>query len=234
MPTDFKFASMWDRGYRRRPPRSNWGCWNWGETAGGDASRFFRETLEGATCNRNWLQGAMGGRNDRPFWSGSPALLGFDESINEWCSSLLGKEAWDQGDLNSKIANRCRDAHRNVLRVLTGGWSMCTNLQWQLCAITGKLPGQESPKISFATAPKDLKLEWWTDPGRTHPTYPCRGDWCDPNGFSVGDVYFAEVAVTSTICRNRGALFDLEVGELFECDLDREAYARMAAALQAA
>jgi hypothetical protein len=30
----------------------------------------------------------------------------------------------------------------------------------------------------------------------THPTYPCNGNWCDPTGFAVGDVFFAEVAVT--------------------------------------
>lgn len=53
---------------------------------------------------------------------------------------------------------------RNVLRDLKGGWTMCVNLEWQMCAVQGKLPGQGSKKVSFATAPKDLKVEWWEDP----------------------------------------------------------------------
>ena len=91
-------------------------------------------------------------------------------------------QAWDGGDLNLAIANKCRDARRNVLRDLQGSWSMCVNLQWQLCAVRGKLPNQGSSQISFATAPKDLEVGWWEDPANN----PILGKWtpfgcCDPN-----------------------------------------------------
>ena len=187
-PADYKFFSMWNLGFQRRQPHSV-GCWEWPENGGSRPDHFFRDVLEGVRCNRNWLDGAYGGSADRPFSSPSPALLGFDESINEFCSRLDGDDPWDQEDTNRKIATRCRKAHRNVLRVLTGGWSMCANLEWQMCALTGKLPGQGSRSISFATAPRDLELSWWSDPS-SHPTYPCKG-WtigsrCDPDGFTVG------------------------------------------------
>ena len=74
--------------------------------------------------------------------------------------------------------------------------SCAENLEWQLCALTGRLPGQGPPKIAFATAPKDLHVSWWDHPN-THPTYPCNGNMCDPSGFTVGDVFFAEVIFLS-------------------------------------
>jgi hypothetical protein len=72
---------------------------------------------------------------------------------------------------------------------------MCVNLQWQLCAVQGKLPNQGSRQISFATAPKDLMVGWWEDPQNN----PIMGKWiafgcCAPDRFSVADVFFAECA----------------------------------------
>ena len=64
-----KFYAMWGEAWHLRE-RGNAACWNW---RGG--AQFFDQTLAGATCDRNWLQGAVGGRNDRPFASPSPALL---------------------------------------------------------------------------------------------------------------------------------------------------------------
>lgn len=93
-----RFFSMWGTAYRRRGKRTP-GCWTWQ----GGAARFFRGTLAGATCDRNWLAGAVGGGMERPFSPPSPALLGFDESINEECSRLLGLAPWDNGDLNMKV-----------------------------------------------------------------------------------------------------------------------------------
>ena len=99
---------------------------------------------------------------------------------------------------------------------------MCNNLQWQMCALTGLLPGQGSKDIHFATAPKDLQLKWWSDPS-THPTYPCNVDTCDPAGYTAGDVFFAETAITAFLCSNRRELFSLNAGDLFECSFDERA-----------
>lgn len=212
--TDERFWSMWGGAYLHREPHSQ-ACWDWD----GDPE-YWQHTFEGAACERNWLAGAVGGFGDRPFFDGSPALLGFDETINEFCSGVLGVDAWDGFDLNLAIANRCRDARRNVLRDLQGSWSMCVNLQWQLCAVNGKLPNQGSRQMSFATAPKDLMVEWWEDPQNN----PVMGKWiafgcCSPDRFSVADVFFAELFVAYSICENGPQIFALEVGELFTCDL---------------
>ena len=58
--------------------------------------------------------------------------------------------------------------------------AVCQNIEWQMCAINGKLPGQDGRKISFASAPKDVQLAWWNDPS-THPTYQPRWD-----GYALG------------------------------------------------
>ena len=55
--------------------------------------------------------------------------------------------------------------------------------------------------MAFAIAPKDLQLSWWQQP-TTHPAYsfPCLGSWCDPDGFTIGDVLFVEVVVAYALC----------------------------------
>ena len=66
--TDQRFWSMWGGAYEHRFPHSP-ACWDWD----GDAD-YWQHTYEGATCNRNWLNGAVGSTNDRPFFPDSPAL----------------------------------------------------------------------------------------------------------------------------------------------------------------
>eukprot|EP00966_Prymnesium_polylepis_P075061 1741182-Prymnesium_polylepis.2 len=119
--TNERFWSMWGGAYMHRFPNTE-ACWDWD----GDPE-YWQHTFEGAACERNWLAGAVGSWNDRPFFDGSPALLGFDETINEFCSGVIGVDAWDGFDLNLAIANRCRDARRNVLRDLQGAVR-----RWQL------------------------------------------------------------------------------------------------------
>ncbi|KAL1521408.1 hypothetical protein AB1Y20_021072 [Prymnesium parvum] len=212
--TNSRFWSMWGGAYQQRFPHTA-ACWDWDPDPA-----FWEHTYAGTTCDRNWLAGAVGGAFDRPFFPNSPALLGFDETINEFCSAQLAIEPWDGTDLNHAIAHRCRDARRNVLRDLQGAWSMCVNLQWQLCAVQGKLPSQGSNQVSFATAPRDLKAEWWEDPANN----PILGKWlpfgcCGADRFTVADVYFAELFVMYSICVNGADIFTLDAGELFTCDL---------------
>ena len=44
----------------------------------------------------------------------------------------------------------------------------------------------------------------------------------------MGDVFFAEACIVDRLCRNGEGIFDLKAGEMFECDLDRDAYHEMA------
>lgn len=208
---------MWGRAWGYKDASDD-GCFDW---KGGQ--QWFDSLLEGSYCDRNWMQGSHVAPNawDRPgFDAPAPALLGFDETILGYCSHLVGLD-FDGGDLNTELAERCVWANKNVLRLLDPQvpWDMCQNLEWQMCAIHGRLPGQDGMKVSFATAPKDLELVWWTDPAGTHPTYkPFQ------NGYELGDVFFAEMAVTFTLCKNRAALFRLEVGETYNCDFDLDGW----------
>ena len=43
-------------------------------------------------------------------------------------------------------------------------------------------------------------------------------------GYSLGDVFFAEVAIAYAVCANRGRLFEVKVGERMECELDRAGF----------
>ena len=215
-----KFWAMWGQAYRIS--RNSGSCWDW---RSGGASQFFEDTLEGRSCDRNWLEGSLGGRDDRPFQNPSQALFGFDENIIELCSALLGVDPLEGSqDLNVKLADKCRRAKRNVLRLMTGSWNMCQNFEWQMCALQGKLPCQGGRAIAFATRPRDLQLEWWQHPS-LHPTYPCQPNGqCDPGAFTVGDVFFAEVVVAYQVCNNGGRLLELDVDEAFHCQLDRDKY----------
>eukprot|EP00966_Prymnesium_polylepis_P098606 2283453-Prymnesium_polylepis.2 len=98
-----------------------------------------------------------------------------------------------------------------------------------MCAATGKLPGQAGSLIHFASAPKDLELHEWVQPS----SWPCRHGSCPEGKYSVGDVFFAEVAVFRMICRNAGELFRVEVGERMTCDVDVSAYNELARLLLA-
>jgi len=218
-----KFHGMFGPAWDLKSPGEG-GCW---DAKGGQ--RWFDAILAGENCDRNWMQGSpiAPGPDDRPpFTKPASALLGFDETILGYCSHLVGLD-FDGGDLNTELAERCVWANKNVLRLLAGEpWDMCQNLEWQMCAIHGRLPGQDGSKMSFATAPNELNLMWWNDHD-THPTYsPVYG------GFSLGDVFFAEVAVTFTLCTNRGHLFELEVGEIFECQFDQAGWVHLTRKLQ--
>ena len=202
-----KMWSMWDvNGWTKRQG-GNQACfeWGWGHFE-------FDKALRGEGCDRNWLEGT----HDWPQYpSPAPALLGFDETIYAYCSAEIHKNEGPFYQDNNGLARRCVDANENVLRVM-GGWNMCVNLQWQTCAIKGLLHGQGNRKMHFSIAPKDLDMNIFRNP------WACVGN-CETN-YAISDVYFVEICVISHVCKNREELFALEVGELFECDLDEAAF----------
>ena len=223
-----KFHGMWGGAWVYRKRHED-GCWG----GGAQAAAFFASLLSGDACDRNWVKGSAAPQlDDRPaFTAAAPALLGFDETILDYCSQLLGwdMDGFDGADLNDWLATRCVAANRNVLRLLDGAapWDMCQNLQWQMCALLGRLPMQDGAQVSFATAPRDARLEWWVDPDHTHPTYKPVAD-----GYALSDVYFAELCVTYTLCANRAELWSLDVGEMFVCEFDEPSFWNLARQLQ--
>ena len=233
--TDPKLLAMWGTSaFRLRSPHAaRGGCWEQhargmnGTASTSTGRRFFEDALTGERCDRNWLQGSLGGEDGRPYGAGtgaSPALLGMDEAINALCSSRLGlRPLHAHADWNAKLADRCVRARLNILR-LSGpaGWSLCENVVWQLCALQGRLPGQGSSIVSFATAPSELQLRWWEN-ASSYPTWPCEkkaGGGCDPQRYTLADVFMVEVMLTWVLCANRERLTTLGVGEPFECERD--------------
>ena len=87
------------------------------------SGRFFDQVDSGAICNTNWYEGNNGmlgmplptGGPRFPRHPGgareTPALLGFDESIDEHCAHQLG--GWNRGPQGH--AERCVAANRNIL-----------------------------------------------------------------------------------------------------------------------
>ena len=194
---------------------SMWASAGWARRGAGGAACFeegwppydFETMLRGERCERNWLEGT----HAFPTYTaaGAPALLGFDETIYAYCSAARGRAEGPFYQDNFGLAARCVDADQNVLRVMAG-WNMCLNLEWQACAMRGRLPGQAGRQMHFSVAPRDLDLGAFAAGGG--------------GGYSVSDVYYAEVCVTAHACRNGAELFELEVGELWECDLDEDRF----------
>lgn len=214
-----KFHSLWGPNSFKTKRPTEGGCW---DELGGQ--QYFVDILTTEGCNRNWMEGALpkewATADVRPaFKAAAPALLGFDETIWAYCSEALGKDTtrFSQGSL----AARCVESNNNILRLVNARppWTMCQNFAWQTCAALGKLPGQGGKVIRFATAPKALELKEWEHPN----SWPCYGD-CSAGVYAVGDVFFAEIAVFSHLCRNAGELLQLERGETFACDFDPAQY----------
>jgi len=124
-------------------------------------------------------------------------------------------------------AELCSRANFNILNLANSDdlpFNMCRTLEWQICAARGQLPGQGAPLIRFAVAPKDLDM---LDPSR--PFGQCSG-WHPqqaPSGSSLfgyanDDIFYLEVCVLATICKNSDELFTMEANEMFVCDFTYE------------
>ena len=81
----------------------------------------------------------------------APAVLGFDESIDWYCATHGGR-----GD----HAEACVSANVNILSIQDGSYNTCKNLEWQVCAARGWLPGQMSSEIRFSFRPAELNPDF--------------------------------------------------------------------------
>ena len=153
---------LWSaEGWRKREAsRGDPACWP------GDGQRFFDDAWWGKSCGRNWYMGNKGRLGDTAggpdknwvehhFTAPAPALLGFDRNIDWHCHG------------NSKHhAESCIKQNLNILSLFGQQvpYNMCRNLEWQICAASGRLPGQGSNTIIFAVALKDLQAIARADP----------------------------------------------------------------------
>ena len=154
-----KFWTLWGNTAWEKLPNGKPGCWT-----GRFGEAYFDHILSGGQCDTNWFEGAKGalGRQETrpPFTTEAPALLGFDDSIYAFCSTLVGKPVnfikSDGLDFNEELAERCVRANINILRIISttrSHWNMCQNLRWILCALTGKV---SRPSASSRRAPTQL------------------------------------------------------------------------------
>ena len=209
------------------------------------ARRFFHEALASdKKCDVNWYEGAtgnLGAGGSRPRFSrDAPALLGFDDTIMDVCK--LHSQYTEKGEnktvddgkggkkivtkepnWNSILAHKCVESNKNILRLISHyhPWNMCQNLQWVLCAVRGKLPGQSAPHLEFAKTPKSLDLRLLNNPALAKHNW-----WPSPHDttFAVTDVYYAETCLLAQICTNHWDLFSADVLQTFVCDLDPRRY----------
>jgi len=239
---DGMLTQMWNKkGWRQ--VRNEEPCWNWG-----GAAQFFDATLRGDTCNSNWFEGSYQGVSASKFTGDAIAVLGFDDSIEWYCNSLYNWNGRRIDERNSTIVERnvsraegarrrleatrqCADNNRNILALFGqnvhhthAGYNQCRNLEWQMCAVMGRLPGQRSPTIVFAQAPNTL------DTGGRRPLGRCGGwspEGCGPHAYSNDDIFFLEVCTYSLVCKNRDEFFRLKDRVNFHCEIDEAGFRKL-------
>jgi len=195
---------------------------------------FFENVLRGQICDMNWYEGSPGyigweGQDQDFPLPTAPALLGFDETIDVFCTDarhrLGDRRRWYQH------ADNCIHGSLNILS-LHGSrvpYNICRNLEWITCAINGLLPGQGVRTIKFARKPSSLDF---SEDGNDKVFGECRG-WrpdtiwprdCSDDGYATDSIFFLETCLVSQLCLNGVELWALEVGQAFECEFSKERF----------
>jgi len=212
-----RFHNLWSPGgWTSRNSQRDPACWNNFPTG----ESWFARVWDGLVCDRNWYSGnngQLGAHNGGPdkdwvwphFSEGAAALLGFDESIDHYC--------YDEGGRGSH-AESCVKTNNNILSLFDGTYNTCRNLEWQVCAARGLLPGQRGHKIKFGHRPSEM----WTPHIGSCTGYHPAG--CGNRGYASSDIYYLEICMYSMLCKNRDELFDLQVGEEWECAMDPDGF----------
>lgn len=212
------------------------GCWDRSPDGSavrtGDAfDRFWHDLSQGSGCGRNWYTGNDGGlgqTNGGPTQSWvtphftsphAPALLGFDENIDDYCGEQSGTQYSYEGH-----AQRCVRANVNILSIYgeTIPYNVCRNLEWMTCAAMGRLPGQGEGRggniLRFAKAPRNLEPRTGDRPiGACYGYHPAG---CD-KGYSSSDIFFLEACFYNQICSNAHELWMLSDGQDWICHVDQ-------------
>lgn len=205
---------------------NGWACW-------GDRQqgwKYFDDTWWGRPCERNWYTGnggQLGEPNGGPahkwVWPHftkrqAPALLGFDESIDNYCARHGGQ---------GQHAVACVQANVNILSLYGNRipYNICRNVEWQVCAAKGTLPGQGGRTMRFAYAPKNLEPESGSKPIGTCEGYMPAG--CGNRGYASSDIYYMEACTYSMICENRDEFWKLDADEDFVCKLSWQGWSQM-------
>lgn len=214
-------------------------CWDSYPHLGAGASaftsgfdEFWRNVENGGACDRNWYTGNWGdlgrpdGGPDKPFVTPhfttdkAPALLGFDENIEDYCQANMGVKQEDGH------AQQCIRANVNILSLYGDlvPYNVCRNVEWQTCAAMGRLPGQGEGRggnvLRFAKAPRNLEPR--TGEKVIGGCYGYHPEGCGTKGYSSSDIFFAEACYYNQICSNSHQLWTLEDGQDWICHFSKE------------
>ena len=213
-----------------------WDTFNRGFDVGFDG--FWNSLKQGNECSRNWYTGNWGALGYRegggptlasvtPHFTAAhaPALLGFDENIEDYCQLNMGVTK-EKGH-----AQQCVLANVNILSLYGDQipYNVCRNLEWQTCAAMGLLPGQGTGRggdvLRFAKAPRNLEPF-----SGDRPIGACFGyhpDGCGDDGYSSSDIFFLEACYYNQICSNAHQLWTLSDGQDWICHFSEEGLAQL-------
>ena len=190
--------------------------------------RYFDMALTESQCHRTnwyegttWQHGVLGGNGDKQrFTDLAPALLGFDETIDTYCSAHIDAKK-DHPWLGH--SERCVMANKNILSLYGDRlpYNICRNLEWMVCAARGLLNGQGNHNIIFARSPKSLDPDSLDKPlGQCGGWVPDQRPEGGVYGYATDDIFYLEACMYSYLCTNSHELFEVEAGEIFHCDFD--------------
>lgn len=195
-----------------------------------DPRVFANETRDGTHCDVNWYEGnegVLGAAGRTPYFSNiiAPALLGFDESIDAFCT-WERVHYQDSKSYADSHAGSCVNANHNILSLYGDRvpYNLCRNLEWQVCASRGLLPGQGGKALRFSYPPSLLSVYGDKPLGQCGGWRPPDAEWGCADGYATDDIFFAEVCMQSFYCNNGAALFMLERGEFYECDFSPDRF----------
>ena len=278
-------ASWCDAALMRTPAhlfRRMWAADSWAANGPGDAAcwerqrdaprqrlppgTFFQQAEAGSFCKSNWYEGHSGslGQAGRlpKFAKPAPALLGYDEGILDRCRNSVPNDGMRASSCRNgqfgHVARCCTAAGFNILNMIghRTPYNLCRNLEWQMCAILGKLPGQPARDrtIRFANAPSSIEVEpvalkhrWGgqeaRECGRLPTTLRNTGTIAyvasngtvarRPRAYTISDIFHLEVCLFNQVCSNGHALFELKVDEPFVCEFSHARFEALAKVLLA-
>lgn len=228
-------AACWDR--QRDQP----------EKALKSRDEYFDNVEHCRFCDNNWYEGHGGtlGKVGLPpsYERPAPALMGFDGGIHSFCLSRIpeserSKYAMPQDGIlrGGIVAKACVAASMNILNMVGKRvpYNLCRNLEWQVCAIKGRLPNQDTAAgIIFANPPGQLQVKPWMD-GPAGLAGNCSTPVDLPSvrrsngsGYTVSDVFYLEVCIFQKICRNGDDIFRLARGEPFHCKFSHRGFLQL-------
>lgn len=123
---DDKFYRMWGGNAWYLTAAGQGNCW------GSDPTGWFASVDRGDYCDQNWSLGVggwLGGANARPDFPGgeAPALLGFDETIWDFCQQATGQCAQPHAPLQHPLLSRPDATPASKRAAVSGVWAACAH-----------------------------------------------------------------------------------------------------------